>query len=226
MSLKDITDLLETRHNNAMKVVEKMAESPEFGELQKISSSYVNNLGAILPLDTYALNKRQSLAVAAKLNTALLMRVIDRWQELEEAKPVIDPMKALSDPATMRQLLLGYTEKVIELEAKVQQQAPKVEALDRIATATDGSLCLTDAAKTLQVQPKKLNLFMQSSRWIYKRIGSSHYVGYQDKIQLGYLEHKERPIKLSDGSDKLSCQVLITAKGLAKLSGLVAHGIN
>jgi hypothetical protein len=83
MTLKEITDLLEVRHNNAMLTVEKMAATPEFGELLKISSSYINNIGAALPLETYALDKRQSIAVSAQLNTALLMRVIDRWQELE-----------------------------------------------------------------------------------------------------------------------------------------------
>ena len=88
MTLKEITDLLEVRHNNAMSTVEKMSKSPEFGDLLKISSSYKNNIGANIPIETYQLDKRQSIAVAAKLNTALLMRVIDRWQELEAANKV------------------------------------------------------------------------------------------------------------------------------------------
>jgi hypothetical protein len=48
-----------------------MAESPEFGELRKIRSSYKNNIGAVLPLATCALDKRQSIAVSAKLNKTL-----------------------------------------------------------------------------------------------------------------------------------------------------------
>ena len=83
MTLKEITDLLEIRHNDAMKIVEKMAESREFGELRKFRSSYINNLGVELPIETYQLDKRQSIAVSARLNTDLLMRVIDRWMELE-----------------------------------------------------------------------------------------------------------------------------------------------
>jgi phage regulator Rha-like protein len=81
MSLKEIADLLGVRHNNAMKVVEKMAETPEFGLLLKISKSPSDGIGR--PFDTYDLDKRQSIAVSARLNTAMLMRVIDRWQELE-----------------------------------------------------------------------------------------------------------------------------------------------
>jgi len=53
----------------------------------------------------------------------------------------------------MRTLLLGYTEKVIALEAQNAAMAPKVEAFERIAES-EGSLCVTDAAKTLQIGPK------------------------------------------------------------------------
>lgn len=84
MTLKEITDLLEVRHNNAMRTVEKMAEEMDFGELLKISTSYKNNIGAELKIETYQLNKRQVFAVASRLNVKMQMRIIDRWQELEE----------------------------------------------------------------------------------------------------------------------------------------------
>ena len=35
MTLKEITDLLDVRHNDAMKIVEKMAQDVDFGELRK-----------------------------------------------------------------------------------------------------------------------------------------------------------------------------------------------
>ncbi|MTW19444.1 phage antirepressor Ant, partial [Rhodoplanes serenus] len=66
-----------------------------------------------------------------------------------------DPMKALADPAALRGLLLTYSEKVIALEGEVAELRPQADALDRIAQS-DGSLCITDAAKTLQVRPKDL----------------------------------------------------------------------
>ena len=84
MTLKEITDILKVRHNDAMKVVENMAESSDFGALRKSRIAY-NQHGQTT--ETYALDKRQSIAVAAKLNTSLLMNIIDRWQELEGAAP-------------------------------------------------------------------------------------------------------------------------------------------
>ena len=92
MTLKEITDLLCVRHNDAMRIVEKMIENKEFGNVTK--SSYRTTQGN--EYETYELDKRQSIAVSARLNTALLMRIIDRWQELEN-KPltIVDYARAL-----------------------------------------------------------------------------------------------------------------------------------
>ncbi len=122
MTLKEITDLLKVRHNDAMETVARMAESHEFGEVRKIRSSYKNNIGADLPIETYALNQRQSIAVSARLNTALLMRVIDRWQELEANQ-------ASTIPQTFSQALLlagKLQAEKEELEKQMLLDAPSV----------------------------------------------------------------------------------------------------
>lgn len=130
-----------------------------------------------------------------------------------------DPMKALSDPNALRGLLLGYSEKVIELEHKVEAMSQDVNALDRISKA-DGSFCLTDAAKALQMRPKDLisHLSSEKMKWIYKRIGNANWLGYSDKVQAGYLEHKVTEVTRGDGSTKITEQVRVTPKGLAKLA--------
>jgi hypothetical protein len=64
-----------------MKKVSKMATDPEFGAVAIMASVY-NEQGQTV--DTYQLDKRQSLAVSARLNVALLMRIVDRWLLLEE----------------------------------------------------------------------------------------------------------------------------------------------
>ncbi len=83
MTLKEITDLLDVRHRDAMKVVDKMIENQEFGLAAKISLPIKSGKGRIQHIQTYQLDKRQSIAVSARLNTSLLMKVVDRWQELE-----------------------------------------------------------------------------------------------------------------------------------------------
>lgn len=133
-------------------------------------------------------------------------------------KPVaIDPMDVLNDPASMRSLLLNYSEKVVGLEDQIKLIQPKAEALDRIATGAEGSMCITDAAKHLQVRPKDLFNYLQSHDWIYRRQGTT-WLGYQEKIKQNLVEHKITTISLPDGSERMTTQVRLTAKGLAKLS--------
>jgi prophage antirepressor-like protein len=129
----------------------------------------------------------------------------------------IDPMQVLNDPASMRNLLLTYTEKVLVLEETVREQAPKVAALDRIATA-DGSMCVTSAAKHLQVRPKDLFAHLAQQLWIYRRTGNKSYLGYQARIQQGLIEHKITTAVTGDGAERIYEQVRITPKGLTRLA--------
>ena len=123
MTLKEITDLLDVRHDKAMLKVAAMAESPEFGWLSKTDIQYSSGKGRIETIQTYQLNKRQSIAVASRLNTALLMRIVDRWQELEnQSKPslpttYIAALEALIASEKAKELaLLQVDELQVELD--------------------------------------------------------------------------------------------------------------
>lgn len=218
MSSNEVAALTEKRHGDVIRdirvMLEALGDDADLRHVQETKDSRGYTAEFKLPKDL-------TLTLVAGYNVKLRKRIIDRWLELEAqaAKP-IDPMAALSDPATMRGLLLTYTEKVLTLESKVVELAPKAEALDRIADA-DGLMNPTVAAKSLQVQPKKLFDFMREKHWIYRRPGGSGNVAYQDKIQAGYLTHKITTVQREDGTDKVCEQVLVTAKGLAKLASLL-----
>lgn len=181
------------------------------------------------PLDpqTVILSESDVLRLVVKSNLPAADR-FERWV-FEDVLPTIrrtggygkaDPMAALSDPATLRTALLAYTEKVLALESRVAEQAPKVAALDRIATA-DGSLCITEAAKCLQVRPRDLFRWLQAHTWIYRRVGGAAWVAYQPRLQQGVLVHKVGTTELRDGTQRITEQVRVTPKGLARLSELL-----
>ncbi|MDR5613452.1 phage antirepressor KilAC domain-containing protein [Arsenophonus sp.] len=90
-------------------------------------------------------------------------------------------MIALDDPEFLRSTLLSYTEKVLERDRQIAEMKPDVAALERIAKS-DGAMCVTDAAKQLQLRPKDLFDFLSGNKWIYRRLGSP-WIGYQDKIR-------------------------------------------
>ena len=109
------------------------------------------------------------------------------------------------------------------LEQKIEEVKPVVEAFERIAVG-DGSLNITEAAKALQIQPKKLFNLLSQEQWIYKRAGGQAWLGYQAKIQQGLVEHKVTTVERTDGSAKTVEQVRITPKGLTKLAHQLSVG--
>lgn len=137
------------------------------------------------------------------------------------------PAPALSREQRLAAALLDSQEIMAELDAKVsilkdENATLRVDsaALDRIATA-NGSLCIRDAAKALQVQPKSFSGFLLEYRWIYRRADRAPYLGHEAKVRTGLLEHKVTTVRRSDGSEKIVEQVRVTPKGLTKLAELL-----
>jgi phage antirepressor YoqD-like protein len=220
MTSREIGVLCEKEHRHVLADIRNMLsqlglDSAEF------SAQYKDSTGRALPC--FNLNKELTLTLVSGYSVVLRKRIIDRWMELESAPPsAVDPMAVLNDPAAMRGLLLTYSEKVIALEGKVAEQAPKVEIHDRISESLS-TLCIRDAAKTLQVQPSKLTAWLVMNKWIYHRAGKSGYLAYQDRIQSGHLVHKSTPYRDSvTGDDKISEQVRITGRGLTALAQKLA----
>ena len=128
-----------------------------------------------------------------------------------------DPIVVLNDPVAMRGLLLTYSEKVLALEAANAELTPKAEALDRIATA-DGSLCIRETAKALQIREKDLISYLLQHNWAYRRPGGGSLLGYHAKSVAGLVEHKVYTQLTADGNERIREQMRITPKGLSKLA--------
>lgn len=155
MNLKDITDLLSVEHNKAMKTVLIMCKDVSFGAVEETTSVYNNNGQSV---KTYKLNKRQSIAVASRLNVSLLMVIIDRWQELENTQPV----QALPTNfiEALECLVTSEKEKAVALQV-IEDQKPAMLVYDRLADRkTD--ISTTVLAKHLGITANKLNKFLRN----------------------------------------------------------------
>lgn len=216
MSSREIAQLTNKEHFHVRRDIEKM-----FVDLNEPLEGYIQKW--IHPqnrqeYEEYLLDKDHVECLLTGYSAELRMRVIKRWHELEAN--INTPAIPQTLPEALR-LAADLAEKNTQLSAKVIELQPKAKALDRIASA-DGSLCLTNAAKDLQVRPKDLFQKLQADKWIYRRQGSGTFTAYQDKIQQGLLEHKVTVVTRSDGSEKTTEQVRITSKGIAKLSEMLA----
>ena len=132
-----------------------------------------------------------------------------------------NPVANLSRTELLR-LALDSEERRAELEQKVAEDAPKVDVYERLVGA-EGTVCMRDAAKALQVRPTDLKNLLVVQRWIYGRPGHSGWLAYQDRIQQGYLVHKVNTFTdQNTGDERIKEQVRITAKGLARLAKLLS----
>lgn len=209
MSSREIAELTGREHDNVRRDIKNMATALSLTFEEKVEPSSGGR-----PSKVYHLSKRESLILVSGYSVELRAAIIDRWEELERAarQPALD----LNNPADLRLLLANYANDNLELQGQIADLTPKAEALDRIATA-EGSLTFTDAAKTLQVQPKVLFSYLRAHRWIYSRPGSDN-IAYQDKLASGLLEHKTTTVHRSDGSEKITTQARVTPKGLTRLA--------
>lgn len=213
MTSLEIATLVEKRHDNVMRDTKTMLDALELNVLS-FEDIYRDERNREQKL--YRLPRDLTMTLVTGYSIPLRKRVIDRLDELER-RPVF-----LDDPAWLRMAVLTYTEKTIELQAQVDELAPMAASYEHL-TRSDGTFCITDAAKVFEMRPKDFFAWLQSNQWIYRRAGNGHFVGYQPKIQQGMLDHRLEEVTRADGSTKITEQVRITAKGMAKLGELIAR---
>lgn len=122
----------------------------------------------------------------------------------------------------MAHALIAANDTINEQKAMLEITTPKAAALDILADK-DGSFCIRDAAKLLQIRPIDLTQYLSSNKWIYKRLGNSEWVAYQNHLQNNDLEHKITTVTTNSG-DREKYQVRVTHKGLTRLSRLIHTG--
>lgn len=227
----DIAEKFGKRHKNVLQAIEGLEMPEDFSGLNFQPTSYLDTQNKERPMTNMTRDGFTLLAMGFTGKAAMLWKVayMSAFNAMEvelRARAAFDPVVALNDPDVLRGLLSNYTGKVIALESTLKLQAPKIAALDLLENGSEGSLCVTNAAKSLQMRPKKFFEWLSQRKFIYRRPGGGSWVGYQGQIQRGFLEHKITTISREDGSEKITSQVLITAKGLAKIAErLVDEGL-
>lgn len=117
ITLKEITDLINVQHSKAMLKVEALSKEPSFGEVSKMDTLNLNNV----KVETYLLNKKQAIAVGAKLNNSLLMKVIDRLEELENQ----------NKPKTTLELIIQSAQEMQKIKEVQSFQETRIATLEQ-----------------------------------------------------------------------------------------------
>lgn len=222
MSSREIAELTGKRHDHVMRDIRVMLVELHGEEgLPRFGGSYLSEQNKEMPC--FNLPRREVEILVTGYSIPLRAKVIDRLHELEAqaAGHTLNP--ANLSRLQLIEIAMQAEQERIALEHQVVELQPQADALKRISGA-EGSLNITESAKALGARPRKFFQSLHAWSWIYRRPGGKQWLGYQDKIQSGLLDHMVRTIQMPDGSDKIVEQVVITPKGLTKLAGLLNNG--
>lgn len=220
MSSREISELVEARHNDVLATIERLFSK---GLLRSPRKSRREATGG-RPIEVYDLIERDTHLVVSGYSDEHRARVIDRWQELED-----QASRQFAVPSTLPEALRLAADQAEENErliGVIQLQAPKVAAIKRLAAA-HGAVCLTDAAKLLQVKPRQFVEWMVNRDWLYQRGNRKRLTAKQDRIDQGYMTHKFTELKANEltGETKAVPQPLVTPKGMARLAEMLQEAL-
>jgi phage antirepressor YoqD-like protein len=221
MSSVEIAELTEKRHDNVKRDILNMLTDLNANVLS-FEDIYLD--GRNRRQVQYLLDREHTDCLLTGYNAALRMRVIRRWHELEGR--VVGHFQIPSSLSEALRLAADQVEQNQKLQDVIQRQAPQVAAIKRLASAC-GAICITDAAKQLQIRPAQLFDWMQQNRWIYRRSGSTRWVAREPRITSGLLIHKVTSLKPDQetGVERAAFQPLVTPKGLTRLAELLQERV-
>jgi Rha family phage regulatory protein len=216
MSSREIAELTGKRHDHVMRDIRLMLIELHGEEaVPGFGGSYTGQDNTARPC--FNLPKRETLILVSGYNLAMRAKIIDRWQELEQKAPQAQDVHAiLSSPESLRKLLAGYVDQVIEQQAVIekqegiiQEQTPKAEFFDAVA---DASNCQTvfEVAKELGVGSQKLFKFLKK-----QAILMEDNLPYQNYIDSGYFKVILKKYRDKMGETRTYHQTLVTGKGIA-----------
>ena len=226
MSSLEIAALTGKPHGNIMQDIRRILFDVEIDQ-QEFLSIFLDVYKREQPC--YLLPRRECDLVMSGYSVKYRLAIIDRWQELEVKQSLVIPTHSealrlwadsIDAHAAAEAALAAKTLQLAAAEDHLAEAAPKAVALDRLSNC-DGTLNITNAAKNLQVQPKRLFEFLNRSNWIFTRAGSAGWIAYQDKLKQGLMLHRTFSQLLDDGTERVRQQVVVTAKGLALLAQIL-----
>ena len=221
MSSKEIAELTGKNHGDVLRDIRNMLKSLADAELHPLDYKELfrdnGQLAEIL------LNKRLTYILVTGYSVVLRAKVIDRWQELENAtnvpKNYNEAIKALANSIIESEKL------ALEVQAKdeiIIEQAPKVAVYERIC-ASNNTFGVRDVANFYDMRQTDLINLLIDRKWIYRYANGNNLRAGSSAKETGLVVQKMN-VRFAHSPNYLGTQVRITTKGIvriAKVLGIV-----
>lgn len=216
MTSQEIADLVQSRHDNVKRTVERLAES---GVIQLPPTEGVkNHLGQLVANYVFEgdQGERDTTIIVAQLSPLFLGQVVDQWRFLKQQMlEMVRPSYMIEDPVARAKKWIEEQTAKQEAEAKLLEAAKEIEVMKPTVDAYEliagkkGSMCFQDAYKFLGgMKLKEMKAWLYEKKWINKDRFGRDSIGYYQNMK-GYLVEKVTTYQP---------QIRITYKGLAAMA--------
>ncbi len=211
MSSREIAELTGRDHGNVMRDIRTLLDDLQASDLKPVceTTTYAGANGQRYP--QYELDRDTCLTLLLGYDAVARMKVVKRWQELEaQAAPAV--------PRTMSQALRLAAEQAEQIEqqqAALALAAPKVEFVDRFASAETGAMGFRQVCKLLRANEERFRAFLLDNKVMYHLGGrltplAQHLDAGRFVVKAGHAQH----------SDHAFTQAKFTSKGVTWIAGL------
>lgn len=205
MSSVEIAELTGKRHDNVMRIANKLANagiitSPQIEEMFSIGNN-AKNWRKI-----FRLNKVESLNLVASLSPEFTAKIIDRWLELEESNVRVFEIPD-NLPDALR-LAADESERADVAEQALLEAQPKVDGFNYFLDSDSHGMNLTRAMKAVDQKPVIAIRALRKTNILYGT-PATPTAYYKDK---GYF--KMVPVEDRNQPGIIRPQTFVTPKGL------------
>lgn len=183
MTSREIAELVESRHADVCTCIERLMKSEAIGGYAAMPYTHPQNGQTY---SEYHIGQRDSYVIVAQLSPQFTARLVDRWQELEQAAaPKFDI------PQTYAGALRLAAEQADIIEAQHQQleaARPAVEFKQKYVDSSTGAMGFREVCKVLKANERRFAAFLSAEKIMYKLGGE--WTPYADHLDTGRFEVK------------------------------------
>ena len=180
MSSLEIAELTGKQHKHVLTDIRNMLNSLNI-ESAVFTAQYKDSTGRSLVM--FNLPKDETICLIAGYNAQVRMRIIKRWQELEEKQTPATPKTYIE---ALEKLLESEKEKLV-LKEELKAAEPKVEFVNNYVDAK-GNKTFRGLVKVLNVNEREFRNWLHDSKIMYRLNGA--WIPYSEYLHKGYFEVK------------------------------------